>query len=566
MTIKQLLIKKWNWTIIRDISFRKGLNLIINEDKEDRWNNVGKTTVLRCIDYCLWSDGTSLYEDKEQKSNNMVVWSFLSDNDVCFELHTEWRKNEQFVFKRFFWNNSSSCIINDEVFTLTEYREQLNNIFFSNNSWKPTFRMLIHKFIRDTDHTMANILRFWDSSTADKEYERIHLFLFGFSDLETLNGKISCVNDIKKLDDKIKVFRQTTGIKSDSELKQSIAIYDNKINQLTELIDKSQVYDGIEKIILELKDISNRASILRQNISALEIDISLNQKSKTKLIKELKTIDVNYIKSIYEQAEIFLPKIDKTFEEVIEFHEKTVKNRLNLIENSIDQHYKKLEVFKPEYHTLLTKQQELYKVVNNKDYNTELDVLKEKLNILNQEKWWLKNNLEIFQSLFRNLEDLKKRYDTIIKIYKESLLSVETNLSIFNSYFSERSESIYGIPLIVFLEENNSVIKFKTKNSLGNDWTWEKKSQIAVFDFAYSKFLDEIDAIWPRFILHDNIEWKDPHHLKAIFNLANVFGGQYIVPVLKDKLKTVLSDEEIEKFKVISLSVNDKFFRIETPS
>ena len=60
MFLKRLDIQN-NDSIIRSINFHKGINLIIDEtqtsDKKESGNNVGKTTVLRLIDFCLGGKG-----------------------------------------------------------------------------------------------------------------------------------------------------------------------------------------------------------------------------------------------------------------------------------------------------------------------------------------------------------------------------------------------------------------------------------------------------------------------------------------------------------------------------
>ena len=57
MYLKQLLVIK-NGVILRNINFHKGLNLIIDETKEEgsttTGNNVGKTTVLKLIYFLFW--------------------------------------------------------------------------------------------------------------------------------------------------------------------------------------------------------------------------------------------------------------------------------------------------------------------------------------------------------------------------------------------------------------------------------------------------------------------------------------------------------------------------------
>ena len=73
MFLKNLKIENTGH-VIRDISFHKGINLIIDEtkteDKRESGNNVGKTTVLRLIDFCLGGKGDNIYKDTEFKSKS----------------------------------------------------------------------------------------------------------------------------------------------------------------------------------------------------------------------------------------------------------------------------------------------------------------------------------------------------------------------------------------------------------------------------------------------------------------------------------------------------------------
>ena len=65
MFIKSLQICTDECTI-RDIQFHKGLNLIVDETNTESTktgNGVGKTTVLRLIDFCLGGKGVEIYSD-----------------------------------------------------------------------------------------------------------------------------------------------------------------------------------------------------------------------------------------------------------------------------------------------------------------------------------------------------------------------------------------------------------------------------------------------------------------------------------------------------------------------
>lgn len=86
MFLKRLIIEN-KTGVIRDIPF-KGINLIVDETPENQTqqttgNNVGKTTVLRLIDYCLGSKGESIYKDTEFSNQpNTTIQNFLINTEV----------------------------------------------------------------------------------------------------------------------------------------------------------------------------------------------------------------------------------------------------------------------------------------------------------------------------------------------------------------------------------------------------------------------------------------------------------------------------------------------------
>ena len=91
MFLKQLLILK-SRSIIRDIKFHNGLNLIVDETKEEEiststGNNVGKTTVLKLIYFCFGGDAKEIYTSTENsKDEYPLVKDFLINNDIVIRL------------------------------------------------------------------------------------------------------------------------------------------------------------------------------------------------------------------------------------------------------------------------------------------------------------------------------------------------------------------------------------------------------------------------------------------------------------------------------------------------
>ena len=113
MFLKTLTIHNEN-SLIREINFHKGINLIIDETSSDKkissGNSVGKTTVLRLIDFCLDGTGENIYIDPEFKKTNQTVEVFLKKNNILITLtlieDIDDDMSKQIVIQRNFLANS----------------------------------------------------------------------------------------------------------------------------------------------------------------------------------------------------------------------------------------------------------------------------------------------------------------------------------------------------------------------------------------------------------------------------------------------------------------------------
>lgn len=91
MFLKSLTITRGDGSIIRDIPFHSGLNFIVDETPiesgKETGNNVGKTTVLKLVDFCLGAKAKGIYSDQENKRNEYkLVKDFLVENQVMVSL------------------------------------------------------------------------------------------------------------------------------------------------------------------------------------------------------------------------------------------------------------------------------------------------------------------------------------------------------------------------------------------------------------------------------------------------------------------------------------------------
>lgn len=87
MFLKTLTISSES-KVIREDKIHSGLNLIVDEsDAQITGNSVGKTTVLKLIDFCLGANPKNIYVDPETKRQEYkLVKDFLINQKVLITL------------------------------------------------------------------------------------------------------------------------------------------------------------------------------------------------------------------------------------------------------------------------------------------------------------------------------------------------------------------------------------------------------------------------------------------------------------------------------------------------
>lgn len=187
MFIESLLISTPS-KVIRELKFHKGLNLIVDRTSSQNTttgNNVGKTTVLKLIDFCLGKSADVIYQDPESKRGIYhLVKDFLVKNKVVITLtltddfDEPTRKIE--ISRNFLNRNSAIYSINGKNILKKDFEKALGeSIFPQININKPTFRQIISHNIRYDELSLTHTLKTLDSFTTDEEYEALNLFLFG---------------------------------------------------------------------------------------------------------------------------------------------------------------------------------------------------------------------------------------------------------------------------------------------------------------------------------------------------------------------------------------------------
>ena len=95
----------------------------------------------------------------------------------------------------------------------------------------------------------------------------------------------------------------------------------------------------------------------------------------------------------------------------------------------------------------------------------------------------------------------------------------------------------------------------------GNVGTGKKKALIVAFDLAYMKFAEEMKITVPKFVIHDKLENTHINQLKTIFEICQNINGQYILPILRERIQEI-EEYLVAESVVLELSENDKFFKV----
>ena len=565
MFLKQVIIQNKN-SIIRDIHFHKGINLIVDEtpvgsSQQATGNNVGKTTVLRLVDYCFGADGKNIYQDTEfNKQPNTTIENFLKDNEIIITVvlvdNLDEPKEEVIIRKNFLSRTKKLQEINGENITNDkEFDKALKKEIFNSDVDKPTFRQIISKNIRDEKNKMTNIVKVLNSFASNEVYEALYLFWLGIStDSHSEKERLSL--------DKKKEESFQKRLKKEGELsliEQQLILLNDKIDELNKRKNKFNLNENYAADVDKLNDIKAKLNRSATELSRLEIRKDLINESKEDLEQEYTQIDTSQIKSLYKKAKSLITNIQVSFEDTVKFHNDLISEKLEYITKELPEIEQQIRKIKSEIIVLRNEEDTLTETLNKsalvEDFEqTILDLNKQferKGNLEEQKRLWLYSQ--------EKLADIDDNLNKINQGISSKDSQIQNRITEFNKYFSVMSNRLYGETYLLSSQKNEKGYELIVTNLEGNPSTGKKKGQIAAFDFAYIQFADKLDIECLHFIMHDQLETIHDNQLNTIVEVANSVNGQYIVPILRDKIP---SNIDISKFEVLSLSQDDKLFKI----
>lgn len=572
MFLKNLKITN-GFKVIRDMNFKTGLNLIIDDtptdDQKQTGNNVGKTTVLKLINYCLGGNGKEIFTDEEnKKAVYQEVKDYLLDNEILIALtlveDLNLRNSKTIVIERDFLSGKNAIRrINGEQILQRDFEEELKRLIFpSLKSEKPTFRQLISHNIRYKDESVNNTLKTLNRFTRDVEYETLYLYLLGctFEDADKKQSIIAKLRQEQSFKDRLE--RDQTR----NSYEVALDLIENEIADLDakkSLLNINENFESDLNLLNKTKYEITKSSSL---ISKLSIRRDIILDAQREMEESISNIDIRQLEILYSEAKNNLEYMNKTFENLVNYHNKMIVEKVNFITKDLPDLERQISYEQNKLNKNLKLESELSKKISKSDSFEELENLISQQNEKYRQKGEFENIISQIVEVSETISNLEEQLNEIdVILYSDEFEEkLKEQLSKFNKHFSAISYELYGERYALKFEKelskktNRPVYKFSAFNL--NMSSGKKQGEILCFDLAYILFADEENIPTLYFLLNDKKELMHDNQLLKVEDFVRENEIQLVISMLKDKLPDGLIDKSNV---VVELSQDDKLFRIE---
>ena len=497
--------------LIRRIDFHLGLNLIIDETPEgteETGNNVGKTTLLRLIDFCMGADAKPIYTT--DGIENKEVKEFLKDTDVEVELClADSLINPQSrivtIRRNFVQGKKSLCEINGQNVDKKDFDLTLQHAMWGVKTDKPSFRQIISHSFRIDDLRLAQSLRTLNKYTRDVEYEALHLYLFG-ANIDDTERKVELSNTIKT-ERTFKARLEKTATLS--ALKSKLSIIKSKIEQANEMKDSLELNPDFESDLSRMAHLKHAMSQQAVKLNALKLRRSLIEEAVRDMNKQKAQVSVNEVESIYRQAGAFNEQLQHTFAELLAFHNEMLARSADFVTAELPELNAQIRHIEEAIKVNRKEERELQDNLNLSVNFEEFDSMLMQLNELHQEMGALQQSINQIEEVEKRIATNEEQLKSIDKdLFSDSRKNyVQAQIDKFNLHFASISDKLYGESyaiesVVVTSREGKPCYKFRpfTTDNFGSG---KKQGEITCFDLAYVIFADEEHIPCLHFILND---------------------------------------------------------------
>lgn len=560
----------------KNIEFNEKFNAVvafIESDKKDDTHNLGKTSLIRVIDFLLLSSynkntdkllGNNLFIGQdfygELKLNNgkylVIKRSINTATKISFKLNNS--KLDSFKFD----------IDWDEELTLKKAKAKLNECLDFNVLPNWDYRKSITYFLR-SQQDYLDVFKLNKFKGKHKDWKPFVFDLLGFNGTLILE-KLEIEEEIDVLKKKIQTLRLEAQIDTSEKdrLEGLLEIKKIELLDIKNQIDKFNFFKEdihtnkqlVEEIDLKLQAFNTDRYRISYEISKIESSLSeIND-----------DIDDKEINSLFKDVNLYYPEqLKKEYEDLINFQKSLTTERkeyltetlslLKLDYTKLNKNIKEIESQKSDLLSLLTEKDSYFKFKEYQKKTIGIEVEIERI----------KDKLKAIDSTLILENDIKEKREIIndkIAELKKSL--TERKHSNINKVFNSIIKEILDTNALISLKLNNQGnVEFnadyqnktdllKTSESQGTTY---KKLLCVAFDL--SLLVNYSDKSFYKFVYHDGVlEGLDDRikirYINLIKDFCEKYDLQYIVTLIDSDLPKDMPD--LIEDNDICLRLNDK--------
>ena len=528
-----------NTDLFNEIKFKPGINIIegvIDRSKSEHrgLNGIGKSTLIRLIDFALISDtSTDSYFDVQD-------YDFLKSHSVTLEFEAE--GTSYYINRKFddptnpmFGMDSSSL----KIYPENELKTILGDIFFGTESCqedslkKTWFRDLINFFIKDdlNHNDRKDPLNFFSQHKTLHVMHYYNLYLLCMPNKSVLNFDIKTKESRQLQGMKrrfVKNLKEDTGIDNIEKTTFEILQIDAKIREIQKALDdfnfvesNKEIEEIINTIIVEKSTLVNKRRVLKRKLE--EYQQSYNMEDE---------IDFDKIVYMYNEVKkVFGDAIRTELDDVFLFRKTLAKNRSQFLKEITSQLKKDIDEMDLKIIIFEKERSKLYKRLDEKK---ALDVIKNTQIALTEEKIKKERILLPILQIKKIDKDVANIHDeitqTISGISKEIELSKHNIRRLSSIYYEIIETKIQGEEIKEAFFEISSSLSMTSPLKINIEIPKKHASGYAKFKIlAYdlTVFFNQLEnkRHFPHFLIHDGVFGGIDK--KSFVNILNYIDSKY---------------------------------------
>jgi uncharacterized protein YydD (DUF2326 family) len=546
--------------LLKDYKFHSGINIILGKysgKKEATGvNGIGKSTLIRLIDYSFLSDSAQkIFSNKKydflRKDEHDIILEFEIDNKTYF-IKRDFNKKSNIYF--------GTSLNKLDEFEKTEFKAVLTNlflpvekgdVFFDGNK----FRTIFDFFIKDDLDNQKRFepLNFLKYNASIKEKAIYNFFLLNLPTKHLINYNEQSKEyekyntAINTAEEKIKI---ETG-KSIQEYKSERINIDQRILLLENSLDNYhfiEKYKDIEKQLVEVTKLINikltEYNSLDNKLNKIRESYNVNQNIETKEIRKIYN----------EVVENFGNQVAKTLDEVISFKNNILANRKKYLIQKEDKLQKAINEVLNDISNLEIKRSDFYKSLDEKG---ALDSVKNTYEELIIEKTDLEKNVQVikqideYQEMLNNLNvtisEVKLLISQELKEFEGRVYELrELFLDILkNAIFVDESYDNAYFDIVPKPTSNRKKLPFDIEIEIPKaDALGQSRLKIVAYDLMVFLYNIISDRKLPDFLIHDGV--FHGISLKTRINTINYVYHKYLENVKHKQFQYIMTFNEDE--------------------